>query len=354
MARGGTDQGTQHELRQWHEIAAHAREIAAIEHAQQLTDLLRAVRSGEHGRDLAKRLGISTMRINSLLSEHASKLPGLDASQRRQMSYAKAECAVHATSLWRREATGQWRCAACVAATHSAKHRARAQAARARGEGPARGQRQAARDLKVLLLDGRPCASCGYDTSPFALQFHHRDPTTKVADVSRFRNEALARAEADKCDVYCANCHEQLEVERAADHAPLARGSAGVTFDCAVHGQVSAGLAAGSKKSVSCAQCKAEYLHALRRRKKQLVVAGMGGACVCCGYDDVMTLQCHHLDPAIKQMSIARAIRSGAAWHLVQAEAAVCALVCPNCHVEVERGLRELPASLPPVAVAAL
>lgn len=172
--------------------------------------------------------------------------------------------------------------------------------------------------------------------------------------MSRFRNEAKARAEAAKCDVYCANCHEQLEVEKSSQHRPVAAGTTGLSIDCAVHGPESTALAASRKHSISCAQCKAEYLHALRRRKKQLVVEGMGGACVYCGYSDVMTLQCHHLDPAAKTMSIARGIRAGRAWHLVQAEAVNCALVCPNCHVEVERGLRELPKWLPAVAVANL
>ena len=54
-----------------------------------------------------------------------------------------------------------------------------------------------------------PCADCGGRFPPCAMEFDHRDASTKVADVTRMINKARSRmlAEADKCDIVCTNCH---------------------------------------------------------------------------------------------------------------------------------------------------
>lgn len=54
------------------------------------------------------------------------------------------------------------------------------------------------------------CARCGFD-HPAALDFHHRDPSSKgfpIAEAVR-ATQSIARlqAEIQKCDVLCANCH---------------------------------------------------------------------------------------------------------------------------------------------------
>lgn len=70
--------------------------------------------------------------------------------------------------------------------------------------------------IKDELLDrrGGACKSCGYSKSKSALCFHHRDPATKSFNISgtqltRVRRSVL-ETEADKCDVYCLNCHAEL------------------------------------------------------------------------------------------------------------------------------------------------
>lgn len=59
-----------------------------------------------------------------------------------------------------------------------------------------------------LLLN--PCKDCG-ESDPVVLQFDHRDPTLKKGNVSEMVQQAHTwcqiRAEIDKCDVVCANCH---------------------------------------------------------------------------------------------------------------------------------------------------
>jgi len=58
------------------------------------------------------------------------------------------------------------------------------------------------------------CERCGYDKHPAALDFHHRDPTTKSFGVGIAAGggmpEALVRAEMEKCEVLCKNCHAEL------------------------------------------------------------------------------------------------------------------------------------------------
>ena len=54
------------------------------------------------------------------------------------------------------------------------------------------------------------CAVCGED-HPACLQFHHREPATKVERINRLvlRKQSVAQLlmEIEKCDVLCANCH---------------------------------------------------------------------------------------------------------------------------------------------------
>ena len=58
-------------------------------------------------------------------------------------------------------------------------------------------------------LSTHPCVDCG-ETDPVVLEFDHRDPTTKRADVGRLIHMsvvAMVRTEIEKCDVRCGNCH---------------------------------------------------------------------------------------------------------------------------------------------------
>lgn len=61
-------------------------------------------------------------------------------------------------------------------------------------------------EFKLLM----GCQECGYDKHPRALEFHHRDPSTKSFDIaSGATTHGLLSVlnEVDKCDVLCANCH---------------------------------------------------------------------------------------------------------------------------------------------------
>lgn len=60
-----------------------------------------------------------------------------------------------------------------------------------------------------------PCMRCGI-TDPRVLEFHHRNPADKRYNVSQMRTNfklEKLKAELDKCDVYCRNCHAILHWE---------------------------------------------------------------------------------------------------------------------------------------------
>jgi hypothetical protein len=78
-----------------------------------------------------------------------------------------------------------------------------------------RGRRVSAQLKARKLAQG--CQICGYRKSAHALQYHHRDPSTKsfgrhrsFASFARGVGEQKLQAELAKCDVLCANCHAEL------------------------------------------------------------------------------------------------------------------------------------------------
>ena len=76
------------------------------------------------------------------------------------------------------------------------------------------------RDIKSELAQARGgrCEHPGcpvpgtYVFSMSELDFHHRDPSTKIANLSNWSYSLRkAEIEADKCDLLCALCHRRVE-----------------------------------------------------------------------------------------------------------------------------------------------
>jgi len=72
------------------------------------------------------------------------------------------------------------------------------------------------RKVKETLVEeaGGACELCGYHRYIGALQFHHRDRRQKRFELSRSgvtMSIDVARAEAAKCVLLCANCHSEVE-----------------------------------------------------------------------------------------------------------------------------------------------
>ena len=169
------------------------------------------------------------------------------------------------------------------------------------------------KQLKRLLVAacGGRCASCAYAGTPAALDFHHRDASTKDFAISEFHGswEQLL-VEAKKCDLLCANCHRL----RHAHEDLSAKGGPVIAF---------------------------------RRRTKARAVDLMGGECFGCGFSGLSAVyDFHHWDADEKEFGIAQ---DGIPrrWVDVVAELEKCVMLCANCHREVHAGVRTISADAP-------
>lgn len=75
-------------------------------------------------------------------------------------------------------------------------------------------QRRNGRKEELIKLKGGACRHCDYQKSASALVFHHRDGTTKEFNISGNNLNKMSwdmlRAESEKCDLVCANCHAEI------------------------------------------------------------------------------------------------------------------------------------------------
>lgn len=116
-----------------------------------------------------------------------------------------------------------------------------------------------------------------------------------------------------------------------------------VVRTCPRHG-VSEFVRYGAGDRHRCRRCRYEAVTDRRRRVKAILVEEAGGRCELCGYDRFLgALQFHHRDPATKAFNVSL---NGHARALdrCREEVRKCALLCANCHAEVEWGAATLPA----------
>ena len=61
------------------------------------------------------------------------------------------------------------------------------------------------------LLDDK-CSICGYSKCIAALEFHHKDPSTKLFRLGMGSGYSWKRIkeEAQKCILVCSNCHREI------------------------------------------------------------------------------------------------------------------------------------------------
>lgn len=69
----------------------------------------------------------------------------------------------------------------------------------------------AAKQKLLRTLKDNPCLDCGDKFHFSAMDFDHRDPDTKLADVGQLVGQGCSIQtfldEVAKCDLVCANCH---------------------------------------------------------------------------------------------------------------------------------------------------
>jgi len=68
------------------------------------------------------------------------------------------------------------------------------------------------RKQEAIKYLGGSCKNCGYSKYYGALEFHHRDPTSKEFDwgTARKLNKKAMFNELGKCDLLCSNCHKEI------------------------------------------------------------------------------------------------------------------------------------------------
>lgn len=69
---------------------------------------------------------------------------------------------------------------------------------------------------KAVAYKGGACIKCGYNKCIWAMDFHHKDRTTKSFGISKdglTRGWEKVKIELDKCDLVCSNCHREIESE---------------------------------------------------------------------------------------------------------------------------------------------
>ena len=150
-------------------------------------------------------------------------------------------------------------------------------------------------DLVKNIKESSICSHCGED-SPATLNFHHRDPSTKLFNISdaaastKVSEEQLID-EISKCDVLCANCHnlEHLGGKYA-------------------------------KQNVKYNNIILKYLTDARAE------------CVVCKDNNFNNLVFHHRDPSTKIASIARLKSNRANYAVIIEEMDKCDIMCHNCH----------------------
>jgi transposase-like protein len=128
-----------------------------------------------------------------------------------------------------------------------------------------------------------------------------------------------------------------LRTRRATQRDVSRDGPPRLQLECTQHGMTI--FVRRSAGGYRCAQCRAEAVTRRRRKIKQQLVSDAGGRCVVCGYDRYIgALEFHHLSPADKSFSLSH---RGVTRSLekARAEASKCALLCANCHAEVEAGM---------------
>lgn len=224
----------------------------------------------------------------------------------------------------------------------------------------------------IDYLREHPCVDCG-ETDIVVLEFDHLGD--KVGDISSYamggRTWEAVKAEIDKCEVRCANCHR---LKTARDWATPKARPAVVAVEvvlrptqlmltptppvrrcrvCGVEKEIIEfpfrSIARQTRQWIclSCQRAYARHWYGRNRRRqianvrKHKASRRMKAAaavlryleehsCVDCGERNPLLLEFDHLRD--KQADISRLVQMGASWKRIKAEIDKCQVRCANCH----------------------
>jgi len=236
-------------------------------------------------------------------------------------------------------------------------------------------ERRAEVGQKIIdYLREHPCVDCG-ERDIVVLEFDHIGD--KVADISVYagggRTWARVKAEIEKCEVRCANCHRRKTREQSASRGiptfepQMRRGRTPppiqLTLEatlgirtCRVCGEAKPliefpyrSLKRETRQWI-CLLCQRDYTNEWysRNRKRQIANAKersrratadlktrvreylLGHPCVDCGESDPGVLDFDHLRD--KKADVSTLVQSGVSWESLANEIAKCEVRCANCH----------------------
>lgn len=156
---------------------------------------------------------------------------------------------------------------------------------------------------ELVEYKGNKCSLCNYNKNFAALVFHHADPSEKEFRVSGKllrKNIVDLKLEADKCELLCENCHQE------------------------VHWKENQKIINPSKPPLKS------------REVRKKLIDYKGGKCAVCSYNKCdSSLAFHHLDESLKEFNIDARVCNGYSYDRLIKEADKCLLLCHNCHMEL-------------------
>lgn len=175
-------------------------------------------------------------------------------------------------------------------------------------------QRRRERKEAAAAFFGYRCHDCGITPTLRALHFDH----VEGKEFAISRKAAMVSldvfwTEIHKCVLRCAVCHR---LRHAAGEARLS--------------------CSHESKASRCQSCKRLYLFQLRRALWETAIREFGNQCEMCGRQGpTVIFDFHHLDPHLKTISPSR-LFAGLQYKKLATELTSCALLCANCHADVE------------------
>ncbi len=152
-----------------------------------------------------------------------------------------------------------------------------------------------------------PCADCGRQFPPYAMDFDHKESGRKTFWVLQragsVSHERLM-AELEKCDIVCANCHRARTHARAMEGRQL-RIEAGHTPIIESRRRREQTALMQKLRDVPCADCQERF--------------------------PFFAMDFDHRDPTKKSFELTRMLGRLATERLLE-EATKCDIVCANCH----------------------
>lgn len=144
--------------------------------------------------------------------------------------------------------------------------------------------------LWVKRSKDKACMDCGIKYPCYAMDYDHRDPSTKSFSLNQpgGRSLDLIKKEIEKCDLVCANCHAIRTWPKGKDISKMSE-------------------------------------------RRKLIAQGKDKPCMDCNMSyPLCVMHYDHVDPSSKLFNVSRP--TGHSLEEIQIEMTKCRILCSNCH----------------------